>query len=109
MECCDYCSVPILTKSPPYIKRVQADILKDGEYPVLEDYWYESLYDLRRTLTLEKPDGKVLYVRLPASCKAPDQSLSGGTIVKYSLKSEIFAPCYGETYIIEFHLKPCCD
>jgi hypothetical protein len=109
MDCCDYCRVSFLPKSPPYIKRFQPDVLKDGEYPVKEDYWYDSVYGLRRTLTLEKPDGKVLYIQLPGSCKAPEQSLAGGSIVKYNLKSEIFAPCYGETYIIEFHLKSCCD
>jgi hypothetical protein len=109
MECCDYCRVPFLTKSPPYIKRVHTDDLKDGEYLVREDYWSKSVYGLGRTLTVEKPDGKVLYIQLPGSCKVPEQSLSGGSIVKYNLKSEIFAPCYGETYIIEFHLKPCCD
>jgi hypothetical protein len=51
---------------------------------------------------------KPTYIRLPVSCKIPKTSLADGTIVKRTLKPEISLPCYGQTYTLEFDLKPCC-
>jgi hypothetical protein len=109
MYCCEYHSysrVPTLTKPSPYIKITSVHDIEDGEYNVNEDYWHNSIYGLRRVLTLEQNDGKVLYVRISGSSNSPKASLAGGSIVKRSLKH--VTSYYGEVFIIDFKLKRRC-
>jgi hypothetical protein len=109
MYCCEYHSysrVPILTKPSPYIKIIPAYDIEDGKYNVNEDYWHKSIYGVRRTLTLEREDGKVLYVRISGSSNPPKASLKGGSIIKRTLKRS--RSYYGEVFVIDFKLKRRC-
>jgi hypothetical protein len=110
MSSCDYCLVPFLSKTPRYIRRIPVHRLEDDEYRVNEDYWYEASYGLRRrTLTLEKTDGRVLYIFLPESWEGPKTSLVGGIIVKRTLKKNaMFSWRDRAIIILEFYIKECC-
>jgi hypothetical protein len=111
MYCCEYHSysrVPTLAKPSPYITIIPAYDMEDGEYKVNEDYWHNSIYGLRRVLTVERSDGKVLYVRISGSNKPPRASLAGGSIVKRTLERDTSRSYYGEVFIIDFKLKRRC-
>jgi hypothetical protein len=105
MSSCDYCRVPFLSKTPRYIRRIPAHRLEDGEYNVKEDYWYDLFYGLRRTLTLETLDGRMIYIRLPVSCKIPRTALVGGSLFKGTLKPQISPHCYEEIHTLDESLR----
>jgi hypothetical protein len=85
---------------PP--RHTPAHSLTDASYKIVADFWQDTQYGSKRSLTLEPEDGLLIHVWLPNACVSPHTSLIGCNMIKRTLPSSLSSPYYGITYLIEF-------
>jgi hypothetical protein len=99
---------PTYSYNEQKVLRIPAHALEDAIYTIKGDKWEDTRYGWHRALILTK--GEQTYkVWLPKSCNAPNVLLTGHSVEKSSISSQLINPYYGYTYLLEFVMQPSYD
>jgi hypothetical protein len=85
-----------------YLRHTPCHALADGKYIIVNDFWQETQYGTKRSLTIEHDDGTIIHSWLPNSCVSPNTTLIGCKLVKRTIPSPLKTPYYNVNYKIEF-------